>query len=501
MMTQSVMTQAANLSRTTAGALPSRAKPNNSGFEMFMGRNITNMDSTDAQRGVKAAETRANRKDSEVVRNDKANRQDDLSDIDNETAISNQDKTADSKKAEQETVAVSDQTTPEKAEASQEAETLEGVAKDSEGEITGQSSEVDELSEELLCILQSIQEAVMNLLKLTPEELKAMLNDQGLSLTDLADPNALQQLVMASSNRTDVMDFLTDGELKATLDQLIEQVDGILKEADPKLTAEELRAALKELEDGQEQAMKLLTEADGKAPVHLTEQMMDRDELNSEDEGNGLKVNSGEGPEVTVVKEAEEGSKQTTSEQGSKETNEQEVASRYETFLDNLSKAVQEVTVEPLNDVRTLVREIANQILERIRVVMQPEQTSMEMVLNPEHLGKVNLTVVSKDGTMTAHFKVENELAREAIESQLQTLKDTLNSQGIKVEAVEVTITGYSFGQSQGSGEEGQATGQSKNQGQKLTLEDALTFGEESEEAGSSVDITGFRGTNIDMTA
>lgn len=511
MMTQSVMTQAANLSRTTAGALPSRAKPNNSGFDMFMGRSITNMDSTDAQKGTKTAETRGNRKATGSVKSDKANGQDDdLSKIDERRAITNQDKSAGSKKAEHEAATVSDQSkvTTEMAEATQAAEdmeTREALAANAKGNIPGQSSEEDELQEQLLCILQSIQEAVMKLLELTPEELKALLDDQGLSLGDLADINALQQLVMANSNSSDVMDFLTDSELKATLDQLVEQVNGILKEANLNLTAEGLRTALEELAARQEQAMKLQTEASGKDPVLMAaQQKTDKEELNAEVVRNELKLHSGDGPEVMVVKETgkDEESSQAASEQGRKESNEQEAAIRYEVFLDNLTKTVQEVAVEPVNEARTLeLKEIVGQILERIRVVMKPEQTSMEMVLNPEQLGKVNLTVVSKDGTMTAHFKVQNEVAREAIESQLQTLKETLNSQGIKVEAIEVTVTGYSFEQKSGSDEEGQATAQSKNQGQKLTLEDALSLSEESEETGSPADITGLRGTNIDMTA
>lgn len=510
MMTQSVMTQAANLSRTTAGALPSRARQNNSGFEMFMDRSITNMDSTDAQTGTKAGEISGSRKESRVEKNNEANGQDGLRRSNEKKAVSDQDKAANSKKSEQEALTAADQamTTTETAEALQAAEVMEAgkaLTENSEGDIPGQSKVGDELQEQLLSILQSIQEAVMKLLNLTPEELEAELSEQGLDLADLADPDALQQLVMANNNSTDVMDFLTNGELKATLDQLMEQVNGILKEADTNLTAEGLKAALKELAERQEKANKLQTETDGKNPVLLEEQKKsDREELTTEDERNGRKLATGDGPEVMVVKEAgrEEGSKQATAEQGWKESNEQEVVSRYEIFLDNLTKAVQEVTIEPVNEARTLeLKEIADQILERIRVVMKPEQTSMEMDLNPEHLGKVNLTVVSKDGTMTAHFKVQNEVAREAIESQLQTLKDTLNSQGIKVEAVEVTVSGYSFEHSKGSGEEGQATGQNKSQGHKLTMEDALTFSEDSEEVGSPADITGLRGTNIDMTA
>ena len=41
------------------------------------------------------------------------------------------------------------------------------------------------------------------------------------------------------------------------------------------------------------------------------------------------------------------------------------------------------------------------------------------MVLTPEELGRVNLTIVEQDGVMKASFVTENELAKEAIESNL----------------------------------------------------------------------------------
>jgi flagellar hook-length control protein FliK len=72
----------------------------------------------------------------------------------------------------------------------------------------------------------------------------------------------------------------------------------------------------------------------------------------------------------------------------------------------------------------------------------------MEIQLNPENLGKVNLTVVSKNGQLTASFVTENQITKEALENQLQTLKENMNNQGIKVEAIEVTVSNFSFGQS-----------------------------------------------------
>ena len=50
----------------------------------------------------------------------------------------------------------------------------------------------------------------------------------------------------------------------------------------------------------------------------------------------------------------------------------------------------------------------------------------LEMSLNPESLGKVNLNITSKDGVMTAQITTQNEVSKEALESQLQILKDNI---------------------------------------------------------------------------
>ena len=43
----------------------------------------------------------------------------------------------------------------------------------------------------------------------------------------------------------------------------------------------------------------------------------------------------------------------------------------------------------------------------------------MEIQLNPENLGKINLTVVAKDGMITAQLTAQNEAVKNAIENQI----------------------------------------------------------------------------------
>jgi flagellar hook-length control protein FliK len=102
---------------------------------------------------------------------------------------------------------------------------------------------------------------------------------------------------------------------------------------------------------------------------------------------------------------------------------------------------------------------------------------------------------------MTAQFVVQNEISKEAIEGQLHTLRETLNQQGIKVEAIEVTVSAYSFEQNGQQTSEDQAEAQKNNSGKHITLEEAMNMTESPEEESVTEDILGISGSRIDYTA
>jgi flagellar hook-length control protein FliK len=60
--------------------------------------------------------------------------------------------------------------------------------------------------------------------------------------------------------------------------------------------------------------------------------------------------------------------------------------------------------------------------------------------LSPEHLGKVRVSLEMKEGSMSARISVENDAARQQVEAGLATLRDSLESQGIKLQGLEVSV-------------------------------------------------------------
>lgn len=149
----------------------------------------------------------------------------------------------------------------------------------------------------------------------------------------------------------------------------------------------------------------------------------------------------------------------------------------YNKFITNLEKSLGIDEGSLLKEVSNIkeMREIVNQIIDKIKVNINKDSTTMKLNLNPEHLGKVELAVTSKAGVMTAEFVVENKTAKEAIEKGLPALIEKFEEQGLKVEAVEVSISDYDF--TRQDGERRQANDYShsdkkKKRGGKINMDD-----------------------------
>lgn len=89
--------------------------------------------------------------------------------------------------------------------------------------------------------------------------------------------------------------------------------------------------------------------------------------------------------------------------------------------------------------------DVISQIVTQARVINTENLSSVEMQLNPANLGRMILHVVSEDGHITAKLIAQNETVKEALQTQLAELRVNLNQQGVKVDAVEVTVSSHEF--------------------------------------------------------
>lgn len=357
------------------------------------------------------------------------------------------------------------------------------------------------LAGQIQAMLNNIRSEIMDKLELDSEELDSMMMDLGIKLEDLTDPQAIMQLILSNSGVADPLAVAFDEQLSNTFQALISTVNDIKSEANLQLTSDEIKMILEQFDNDNNEA--LIGNYDP-GELHLVGNAKKPDSQTGADKEKNINIQISSNDEdikdqshMTVTQDNGDSSETKNPKDGSDKTDE------FVAFLDKLDANYEKpIAAFDGNSVRFHeIREIAQQIINHIRVVIKPGQTTMELQLNPEHLGKVNLTVSSQDGIMTAHFLVQNELAKEAVEGQLVILKETLEQQGIKVDSIEVMVGDYTFDQNSSSKEDNQMMDKKQRTGNKITLEEAVAMGEEPLEEGDTMKANGIDGYTIDYTA
>ena len=150
-------------------------------------------------------------------------------------------------------------------------------------------------------------------------------------------------------------------------------------------------------------------------------------------------------------------------------------------------------------------QDIMDQIMDYMKIQLKPGMDQLEMQLHPASLGNVHIQITSKGGEVTAQFQVQNETVKAAIESQIVELKESLKDQGIKVEAVQVTVENHGFEsnlwQGQGRGQD-ESSQNGKRSPRRINLNDldALFEEEASEEELLSARVMEMNGNTVDYT-
>jgi flagellar hook-length control protein FliK len=287
-------------------------------------------------------------------------------------------------------------------------------------------------------ILNAIKSSIQKKLGISEEDMDKALEALGFTPLNLLDVNNLKQFLLQVSNSDDSMAFLTNEELSNNLKELLNVCDTI---------KEQFSISKEQLPLLTQQAAQINTVNSAIKTETTAENLAGQEEF-----------------DITVVKTVN--TETAVSSEGNKKAGDNKAEhnlSASELMIQNLAvnTTTQDVSFNDQLARTQQIREVTSQILEAIRINIKPDQTSMELQLNPENLGRINLTVVSKDGILTAKFVTGTETAKEAIESQLQVFKENLNNQGLKVENVEVTVSYSAFDRknqefSDGSGKEEQ---------------------------------------------
>ena len=100
------------------------------------------------------------------------------------------------------------------------------------------------------------------------------------------------------------------------------------------------------------------------------------------------------------------------------------------------------VTTATIQQTPQLKQEIFTQIMDAIKgqIKLTDHGTSLLVKLQPEQLGNVELKLNIHKGIVLAEIKVENEIVKAAIESNLDDLKQSLSNKGYSVDQINVNV-------------------------------------------------------------
>lgn len=326
--------------------------------------------------------------------------------------------------------------------------------------------EVGELSENLLNELGISQDEFMqmceNVLGLTQEEMIPETETEGIVTENMQEETA-------ASVKTDLLSEKTD----SLADQTVvsnEEVSGDAEPMQEVQTEDEENTSPK----GDDSAEDLLQQSDSEAEVvPVKEQASSKEETLSQ---NNHPQNSADGASVILQNPTETAG-----------VHNPESSMGFSGQLD--------------------IQNIIKQIVEFTKVTVAEHATTMEMQLNPEHLGKIFLELTSKEGSVSAKIMAQNEVVKEALEAQIADLRQNMNQSGIKVDAIEVTVESHEFERNleqNARQDERQAEQQEKaaKQTRRINLNDLDELGNMmTEEEALVAQMMADQGNSVDFTA
>ena len=316
---------------------------------------------------------------------------------------------------------VTEKATDEVDKNTDKTEEKTAVTETGKAEATEETEELD--TEAVEKAINEIMAAIQQVLGVTNEELKSALQELGISTEELLNTDIIPKIVVALTEGADELSVMTNEELFANVQELTAKVEDVLKDLSNQfnLEPEEMKNVLQGMfeENVPEEELVKTSLGEDTANVPVMEE---------------VRVQN-------VVTETENAAKS-----DDKEQNADSSAGQQMTFAQTVTERIEQAVAKMETTYSQATTEsIMNQIEDVIKVIQKENLTEMELQLHPASLGTVKVALAAREGVITATFTAENEAVRAALETQMVTLKQSFEEQGIKVEAVEVTVASHAF--------------------------------------------------------
>lgn len=325
----------------------------------------------------------------------------------------------------------------------------------------------DNLKEDVAQAVSDIKDKIKETMDVSDEDIENAMEQLGIGIVDLLDPQSVTDLVIALSGNSDSLEFLTDASAVANLEDIINTVDEVTQNLTETYNIDitSVKDIVKDFENDSDEAVA------SEQPVNkqITDYQDDKQNEKAVTEDTKESITDVIAEKTEVKSEAAfTDEKKNDSDTHLQDKNNDGIEKITSDMTQSIQKAFSEVVNETsaVNEV-----DIVRQVVEQIKVTTTQQLSSIEVMLNPENLGKVHVAVTAKQGIVTAQLTAQNEQVKAALENQMTALKEQFNNQGVKVEAVEITVQSHGFESEQNlEGNNSNQAQQEKKSHRKLDL-------------------------------
>lgn len=398
---------------------------------------------------------------------------------------------------------------------------------------------LEEAAELLGAAAMELIEQVADTIGVSPEEVLGAMEQLGMEQLEVLTPQNLGGLILTVAGAEDASALVMDEALYGSYQEVMTKLEGVLRESaetleqSPELliqmleqslpeepvTEEFIREAIPETisETGSEAVSEAVSEVISTetspavsvsaeaAETEVTESLPEVKAESKEDNTELTETAAQSG----ATKSAEAGLR-TENADSSREDRQEGGREQQETnlFAQNLKtehfEAQVQQTAAPESVWDADTENIMRQILDYMKINVKSDVSSMEMQLHPANLGTLQIHVTSRGGVVTANFITQNETVKTMLESQMIQLKAQFEEQGVKVEAIEVTVQTHEFERNLDQGRGGNnSQGQEpsrKGRIRRINLNDSVVSEETEEEDVLTKDIMETNGNTVDYS-
>lgn len=338
---------------------------------------------------------------------------------------------------------------------------------------TDNSKQDNKSDEKVNDVVQNVKDTIKEELDVSDEDIAKAMEVLGITDNDLLSVVKVTELVSALTG-ADSITLITDDDMSGKLTSVLDAVN----------TAQEDIADM--LNTDVDDAV-LVVRTDAVVKKDTDETVVKNTDSSITDNQSVSKTESLS--DVLAAKVTAQGSskhEESTGEHtGEQNHNTQSYGGVADSIIQSMKDSFADIVTEDTS--RVSEADIVNQVIDQIKLSSGRELTSIEVMLNPERLGSVHVTVTAKNGILSAQIAAQNEQVKTALENQVTALKENFQNQGIKVEAVEITVMTHQFEAGQNFGQNESERKQSEQKiNKKLNLSDYM---DDEDETVSAQDI------------